>query len=250
MKWMILLSMVSVVAMAGYALAHQAADTPKPVAAPGPAGPAGSTSTGHGMACCAGGMMAGKAANRPALAVWFTCPMHSDVRMTAAGKCPKCGMTLVKVSAAPAAGPKGMMARRMGMMSKAGMTPEAMKRMRVMMRTPISMDGPAAIYSQAADLGLSGEQKAKLLGIENEARTKALAVLTPEQRKKLGKIPDKPMAMMQMCQQMGPMMMKSMPGMKGGKGGPMMMCPMMKKMGGAAGGAGEAAEKPAAKPAK
>lgn len=247
MKWMILLSMVSVAAMAGYALAHPAADTPKPVAAPGPAGPTGPT--GHGMACCAGGMMAGKAANRPVLAVWFTCPMHTDVRMTAAGKCPKCGMTLVKVPAAPAAGPKGMMARRMGMMSKAGMTPEAMKRMRVMMRTPISMDGPAAIYSQAADLGLSGEQKAKLLGIENEARTKALAVLTPEQRKKMGKIPDKPMAMMQMCQRMGPMM-KSMPGMKGGKGGPMMMCPMMKKMGGAAGEAGEAAEKPAAKPLK
>jgi len=28
--------------------------------------------------------------------VYYTCPMHSDVKMDKPGKCPKCGMALVK----------------------------------------------------------------------------------------------------------------------------------------------------------
>lgn len=33
---------------------------------------------------------------------WFTCPMHPEVRERAPGRCPKCGMDLVPVAAAPA----------------------------------------------------------------------------------------------------------------------------------------------------
>jgi rubrerythrin len=31
----------------------------------------------------------------------YTCPMHPEVKQPAPGKCPKCGMTLVKKSGAP-----------------------------------------------------------------------------------------------------------------------------------------------------
>ena len=40
------------------------------------------------------------------------------------------------------------------------------------------------------------------MAIENEAREKALGVLTTEQREKLGDLPSSPMAMMQMCESM------------------------------------------------
>jgi YHS domain-containing protein len=103
-----------------------------------------------------------------------------------------------------------------------------------MMRTPIFIDSPCAIYGQAEALKLSEEQKEKLIEIENEARKKAMDVLTDEQKKKMGDIPNKPMAMAQMCQQMCGKMTPMMQKMMGGKGkaGPMMMCPMMQMMGG------------------
>ncbi len=134
--------------------------------------------------------------------------MHSAVRSNTAGGCPTCGMAMTQ---------------------KTGPGPAMMKHMRALMQTPIFLDSPYAIHAQAAELGLSEKQKKKLVEIENEARKKAVAVLTSEQRKKMGDIPDKPLVMMQMCQQMcakmATMMQKT-----AGKGGPMMMCPMMKMM--------------------
>jgi len=114
------------------------------------------------------------------------------------------------------------------------MDPVMMQRMQVMMRAPMHLDSPAALYGQAEALGLSEGQKQELMDIENEARTKALAVLTPEQRRKMGDVPDQATAMMQMCSKMMPMMR----GMMGGggmdtsmmPGGP--RCPMMGGMGG------------------
>jgi hypothetical protein len=41
--------------------------------------------------------MDGAAASDATAEVW-TCPMHPEVRMSAPGNCPKCGMTLVKVA--------------------------------------------------------------------------------------------------------------------------------------------------------
>lgn len=134
----------------------------------------------------------------------------------------------------PNSGSQAMMQRCMDMMQKAGVTPAMMQRCSMMMRTPIFTDSPCAIYGQADILKLSEEQKKKLTEIEKEARKKALAVLTDEQRKKMGDIPDKPMAMARMCQQMCskmmPMMQKMMSGE--GKAGPMIMCPMMHMTGG------------------
>ena len=88
----------------------------------------------------------------------------------------------------------------MGMMKQ--MPPEMMERMQLLMRTPIFLDSPCPLYAQAEKLNLSEDQKKKLVEIENEARQKARAVLTSEQRTKLGNVPDKPVTMMETCPMM------------------------------------------------
>lgn len=93
----------------------------------------------------------------------------------------------------------------MDMMKQMDMKPEMMDRMQLLMRTGVFVDSPAALQVQKDKLGLSEEQVKKLREIEKEARQKALGLLTPEQRKTLGDIPDKPLVMMEMCQQMMPM---------------------------------------------
>ncbi|MEW6136917.1 MAG: Spy/CpxP family protein refolding chaperone [Thermodesulfobacteriota bacterium] len=146
--------------------------------------------------------------------------------------------------------PQMMMQNMMGMMQQAGVDPNMMRRCQAMMFAPVFLDSPAAIRGQAESLGLSDEQKQKLLDIENEARQKARSVLTEEQIKKMGEVPDKPIAMMEMCQQMSakmmPMMQQMMPMMQkmmsGGSPGqqPMMMCPMCPMMRMMMGGQGAA----------
>jgi hypothetical protein len=131
--------------------------------------------------------------------------------------------------------PQMMMQRMMGMMQQSGVGADMMQRCMVMMRTPVFLDSPSAIRGQPKSFGLSDEQKQKLLDIENEARQKAKSVLTVEQITKMGEVPEKPMAMMEMCQQMSAKMMPMMQRMMGGgspQGGPMMcpMCPMMRMM--------------------
>ncbi len=96
----------------------------------------------------------------------------------------------------------------------------------IMMQTKIFLDSPAAILGQTQTLGLSEEQNRKLLEIEKQAREKALAVLTPEQRQKLGDVSAQPVSMASLCQNMCEKMMagagKDMPGQT--------MCPMMQRM--------------------
>ncbi|MDR3603228.1 MAG: hypothetical protein P4L38_01245 [Syntrophaceae bacterium] len=128
--------------------------------------------------------------------------------------------------------PQMMMQNMMGMMRQAGIDPNMMRRWKAMISAPVFMDSPAAISGQAEALGLSDDQKQKLLDIEKEARQKARSVLTEEQTKKMGDITDKPMAMMEMCQQMCGKMMPMMQKMMGGGGpqGGQNMCPMMQMM--------------------
>jgi hypothetical protein len=94
------------------------------------------------------------------------------------------------------------MMNMMDMMQQMGMKPERMDRMQLLMRTGVFVDSPGALQVQKDKLGLSEEQSQKLGEIEKEARQKALTLLTPEQRTKLGDIPDKPVVMMEMCQEM------------------------------------------------
>ena len=90
----------------------------------------------------------------------------------------------------------------MDMMQQMGMKSERKDRMQLLMRTGVFVDSPAALQVQKDKLGLSEEQARKLGEIEKEARQKALVLLTPEQRTKLGGIPEKPLVMMEMCQEM------------------------------------------------
>jgi YHS domain-containing protein len=79
---------------------------------------------------------------------------------------------------------------------------EMMQKYRFLATMPIYMDSPMVIYARAPELGLSEEQKAKLLAITAESRKNSLAILTVEQRQKLGVIPDEPMTMLQICPMM------------------------------------------------
>jgi hypothetical protein len=73
----------------------------------------------------------------------------------------------------------------------------------MIMRAPVYLDSPAVIVGQAEKLQLSDEQKESLKKIEQDARERALAVLTAAQREKLGKIPDKPISLAQVCSHVG-----------------------------------------------
>lgn len=106
--------------------------------------------------------------------------------------------------------PQKMMESMMEMIQHADIDANMMRRCMVMMRTPVFLDSPSAIRAQAEALGLSDEQMKRLLEIENEARQKARSVLTEEQKSKLDAVPDTPMAMMEMCRQMGGKMMPMM----------------------------------------
>lgn len=67
------------------------------------------TTTGHDQGMTHGGgahTMRSHAVRPEAPQDLYTCPMHPDVRQATAGRCPKCGMTLVKRSS-PQEKPEG-----------------------------------------------------------------------------------------------------------------------------------------------
>ena len=116
--------------------------------------------------------------------------------------------------------PQMMMRNMMEMMWQASNDSNMMRLCKSMMSAPLFLDSPAIILAQAESLGLSEEQKQKLSDIENEARQKARSVLTAEQTKSMGEIPDEPVAIMEMCQQMCAEMAPMMRMMMGGQGDP------------------------------
>jgi YHS domain-containing protein len=73
---------------------------------------------------------------------------------------------------------------------------------KTLMQTKIFLDSPMAIMARTKVLSLTTEQNRKLLEIERQARKKALAVLTPGQRKKLGNVSVAPISMASLCQTM------------------------------------------------
>lgn len=130
-------------------------------------------------------------------------PDESGVAQSQGERKPEQTMMCPMMSMMQSTMPKGMDPEKMKqMMGQMEMTPQMMERMQVLMRTPIFLDSPCPLYAQADKLSLSEDQKKKLGEIENEARQKARAVLTPEQQAKLGNVPDKPVTMMEMCPMM------------------------------------------------
>jgi YHS domain-containing protein len=73
---------------------------------------------------------------------------------------------------------------------------------KTLMQTKIFLDSPSAILARTKALSLTAEQNRKLLEIERQARKKALAVLTPVQRKKLGNVSVAPISMASLCKKM------------------------------------------------
>ena len=87
-------------------------------------------------------------------------------------------------------------------MVKHACSSEMMQKYQFLATMPIYLDSPTAIYGRAKELGLSQEQKAKLLAITEESRKNALTLLTAEQRQKLGDISNEPITMSQICPMM------------------------------------------------
>jgi hypothetical protein len=125
--------------------------------------------------------------------------------------------------------PQMMMQNMMQMMRQAGNDSNMMRLCKAAMSAPIFLDSPAMVRGQAESLGLSEEQMQKLLDIEKAGRQKARSVLTEEQIKEMGEIPDEPMAIMEMCQQMCGEMMPMMRMMMGGQSTPQGVKPKQNK---------------------
>ena len=87
-------------------------------------------------------------------------------------------------------------------MKKAGVSEETMATHRAMMNAPLYLDSPEMLLGQADTLVLTDAQKAELAKVVADSRANAAAVLTEEQRTKLGQVPEKPMTMMEMRDQM------------------------------------------------
>ncbi len=80
-------------------------------------------------------------------------------------------------------------------MRKAGVSEETIRQWRILNIMPSYLDSPAAILGQSETLSLTAEQKSRLESIEQDARDRALKVLTSEQKEKLGTIPKQPVTM-------------------------------------------------------
>lgn len=175
-------------------------------------------------------------------AAWYTCPMHPEVRATWAGKCPTCGMNLVIPKAEaprtvwsgcpccmwagpPTQGAPGESRTPEAMMKAMGMSPAMMMRCRMMMGMTIDASEPVALLSLKDDLGLAAEQITRLEAIAEKARRDAGAVLTDEQKAKIGTFAATPRSMREMCREMMQMMLGDQAAQH-----PMMMCPMMQMM--------------------
>ena len=120
------------------------------------------------------------------------------------------------------------------MMAKAGISEQMMSFCQAMCNAPMERSDPAMLMGWEKDLKLTDEQKAKLADIAKDARDKALAVLTDDQRKVIESMPADKMTLREMRMEMHKKMMpvcKEM--MKEGKmcGG----CPMMQGMHGPGG---------------
>jgi hypothetical protein len=90
-------------------------------------------------------------------------------------------------------------------MKDAGMTAEMIQWCAVTGNMEVSSQDPAAILGMKAQLGLTDEQVQKLQAIVAASRQQAEALLTQEQKDKVGAL-GKPATMTQMHTQMMPMM--------------------------------------------
>lgn len=108
-----------------------------------------------------------------------------------------------------------------------GCSSEIMQKYSFIATMPIYLDSPTVIYARAEELGLSQEQKAKLLTIIDESRKAALALLAPEQKQKLGDISNGPITMSQICPKMNAVSQKTSSAASDAKIVEQTVCPVM-----------------------
>jgi hypothetical protein len=89
-----------------------------------------------------------------------------------------------------------------GMMQQWGITPEMMSQGRLIMRTTISRDNPAALLGLKDELRLMAAQANRLQEIVRKAETDARAVLSASQRTVMDRYPVEPTSMAQIHERM------------------------------------------------
>jgi YHS domain-containing protein len=76
--------------------------------------------------------------------------------------------------------------------------------MKSLVNAPILINDPGALLAQADVLGLSEEQKARIQAVQKEAAAKATAILTNEQRQRLGDVTGRAVTLAQICSSVCP----------------------------------------------
>lgn len=83
-----------------------------------------------------------------------------------------------------------------------GLSRESLQHMQILSKSPIFLDGPSAILGQQDLLQLTSQQKEQLMDLLGEMRIRANKILTPRQRARLTDLPDQPLSIDQVCNQM------------------------------------------------
>lgn len=96
-----------------------------------------------------------------------------------------------------------------------------------LMQTKIYLDSPAAIMARTKALNLTVEQKQKLLEIEKQARERALAVLTPQQRQMTGNVSATPISIASLFQNLFGKKIARLPGDIQTQTAQQTICPVM-----------------------
>lgn len=78
------------------------------------------------------------------------------------------------------------------------------QRLKSLMNVPILINDPGALLAQADALDLTEEQKAKLQAVQKEAAARAMAVLTDEQKQRLGDVAGRLLTPAQICSSVCP----------------------------------------------
>ena len=77
-----------------------------------------------------------------------------------------------------------------------------MRQCKMIRGASVYLDSPAVLIGQAEELQLTNDQVKTLKGIQALARKKAMEILTSDQKKKLDRIPAKPITLAELCGEM------------------------------------------------
>jgi hypothetical protein len=94
-------------------------------------------------------------------------------------------------------------------LEETGLSQKSLKQMQILGKSPIYLDGPAALLGQQDYLELTSQQKIQLMDLLGEMRVRAHDILTPKQRARIKDVPNQPISIDQICRQMREQMSKN-----------------------------------------